>query len=467
MGRPDLWFRTKQSLLRLLSLLTLGLGAAFVPQTFALPVSADTTNDQPWVAGAPIPADPGGGAFTGATEGACTAMIGGKIYVAFGFDPIGGDTRGFRIYDPTTNIWSLGPTPPSLSGRSEGYRGVAHGGKLYCIGGRPTAETWIFDTGTNMWSPGAPEPDPLLRAGATAATYGNSIFMFGGRHVTGGPCSGAAVTNADVDGTILRYDVDQNAWFPAGNMAFPRSDTSVARVGGLIYIFGGCNGTAYPPDVEVYNPRTQTSTVLSASFPGGARSNATAADPQNGSSANASHRIHVVGGWRQGGFLGTFNHVIFDVDQQTFVVGVPLPTHCSPGVDRAEHETVYGGDRLFAVGGSCPAFGLSENNLDIQKLSDPPAQSASVTASSCSNTTFPICAVQPLGSSLVFATGTGFHPLSTITLRSSLQGALAPAVSDVQGAFVTTYLDTVCTGQPGTVTASDGANTASIALTCR
>src|SRR5437870_10918796 len=89
----------------------------------AVAARADTSNDNPWVAGAPIPPDPFGGGATGATEGACASVIGGKIYHAFGFDPGTGDTTGLRIYDPTTDAWTLGPAAPGL-GRSEFYEGV-------------------------------------------------------------------------------------------------------------------------------------------------------------------------------------------------------------------------------------------------------------------------------------------------------------------------------------------------------
>ena len=473
MRTPVCWRSIKSSIVRVFGLFAFGLAFALAPQLSTLSASADTTNTNPWVPLAAIIPDPAGGAITGRTEGACTALIGGKIYVAFGYDAGSGDSRGLRIYDIASNTWALGPTPPSLSGRSEGYRGVAHGGKLYCVGGRPTAETWIFDTGTGTWAPGAPEPDPLLRVGATAATYGDNIFMFGGRHAFGGPCSGPAVTPADVDGTILRYDIDKDAWFPAGNLVHARSDATAARVGGLIYIFGGCNTSANEPDgLEIYDPRTQTSTVDPVPMPGGPRSDAAAGDPQNGSSANASHRIHIAGGEDSAGQDPKSNHIIFDVDQNSFVVGVQMPTHCedygNPTAGRGEHELAYGGDRIYAVGGSCPGFGNSENNLDVQKLSDSETAvaSASVTASTCNGSTFPVCAVQAPGSSLVFSTGTGFKPAAPISLTSALQGSLPPAVTDVQGSFVTTYLDTVCNKQADTITATDGTNTASIPLTC-
>jgi Kelch motif len=110
---------------------------------------AQTASTAPWTAGAPIPPDSAGGALSGRTEGACASMIGGKIYVADGFDPSpGADTTALRIYDPSSNTWALGPSSPG-AGHSEFYEGVAHGGKLYCIGGVPDDPTLIFDTGTN------------------------------------------------------------------------------------------------------------------------------------------------------------------------------------------------------------------------------------------------------------------------------------------------------------------------------
>jgi hypothetical protein len=442
--------------------------SAFV--LFAVVARADTTNDKPWVAGAPIPPDPFGGGLSGRTEGACASVIGGKIYHAFGFDPFSGDTNGLRIYDPTTDTWTLGPAAPG-PGRSEFYEGVAHGGKLYCIGGRPDGNPMIFDTTTSTWSFGTPLPSGP-RSGLAAATFANSIFIFGGRS-PGAPCSGPAIpAGTGLTDNILRYDIDKGTWSGAGNLAVARSDASAARVGRKVYIFGGCNGggtsTAFS-SAEVYDVKTGTSTLLTVPMPS-ARADLAAADPQNGGSANASHRIHITGGTGPGS-LPAGNHIIYDVDENAFSLGVDMPTHCSPPfpptTNRGEHELVYHGDRIFAIGGACPGFGTSINNLDIQKLSDPPSSNASMTAYSCGESTFPSCPVQPAGSSVVFVTGTGFAPLSTVTLTSSSQGALLPAVADLQGQLIGTYVDTQCNGQPDTVTGTDASgNTASITFTC-
>jgi hypothetical protein len=430
---------------------------------------ADTPNEKPWVAGAPIPPNPApGGGATGANEGGCAAVIGGKIYHAFGFDPGSGDTTGLRIYNPTTDTWSLGPSAPP-PGRSEFYQGVAHGGKLYCIGGRPDGNPVVFDTATGIWSFATPLPSGP-RSGLAAATFANSIFIFGGRG-PGAPCSpGAIPAGTGLTSNILRYDIDKGTWSGAGNLVIPRSDATAARVGSKIYIFGGCNTTASYPDFgEVYDIRTGTSTLLPVPMPGGGRADLAAAGPQSGGSANASHRIHITGGANHstGGPSPALNHLMWEVDEEVYEIGVPMPTHCPPGVNRGEHQLNYHGDRIFATGGACPGFGLSINNLDIQKLSDPPPSSASMTAFSCDASTFPPCPVQPPGVSAVFVTGTGFAPLGTVTLASSSQGGLPPAVTDVQGEFTATYVDTSCNGQPDTLIGTDSSgNSATITFVC-
>jgi N-acetylneuraminic acid mutarotase len=231
-------------------------------------IVAQPANDQPWEPLAPVPEMNG-------LAGACSSIIGNKIYVAFGHsgddssDSVQ-DTNRLRIYDIATNLWSFGPSAPPAAGRADAYLGAAKGGKLYCLGGRPNNETWSFDPANDTWEQKASFPDGA-RVGTTSATYGNSIFVFGGRS-DDDPCQSKATT------AIRRYDVDQNAWFSAGNMTLPRSDATVARVGGKIYLFGGCDGgTAtgvFYDSVEIYDPRTATSSLLPGTvLPGGPRAN--------------------------------------------------------------------------------------------------------------------------------------------------------------------------------------------------
>lgn len=495
---------------------------ALMAAVLAVPVTAraDQTGWQtnPWQSLQPLPADPAAGANTGRTEGACDAMIGGKIYVALGFNggPGGSqqDTTALRIFDPTTGIWTIGPSAPAA--KAEGYRGVAHGGSLYCVAGRagstqagfsPASTTLRFNPATMAWTTLAPMPGACnggACVGTAAVTFANNIFVFGGRDSGNGPCTG----NASQE--IYRYDIPTNTWVAAGSLPVPTSDATAARVGGYVYIFGGCNAkggsdpktATYYSTVLRYDPRTGTVATLSAAMPT-PRANAAAGDPQNGSSANASHLIHVTGGLCLNqasgcpapdltGQVVEPNHIAFDVDQQQFTAtpGTEMPRHCTdesyvydpasqatyqsspttPESDRAEQELVYGGDRIYAIGGACPAYGRSVDSVDVQSLSGPgdqPVQSASMTAYGCGTNTFPACSAEPLGLGVVLVTASGFAPLSAVTLTSSSLGVLPATVADVQGEFVTTFLDLRCTGGAQTVTGTDSAgNQASVTFTC-
>jgi N-acetylneuraminic acid mutarotase len=288
-----------------------------------------------------------------ATEGACTAAIGNRIYVAFGLS--GGDSNLLRIYDIETNTWTMGDPAPTR-GRSEFYRGVGHGGRLYCLGGRPNPESWIYDTETGAWAPGAPPPETIV--GATAAVKGNSIYVFGGREGFA-PCTGPAHNR------VWRYDIDEDAWYAAGPLTLPRSDATaeVFQVGQKVYLFGGCDTPAtYYEDVEIYDTVTETSAVVPLAYPGGPRADLAAAPA-------GPHTIRLTGGQRDGLLDPAQNHLIFDADKTTMTAGTPMPTNCPPGVGRGEHELVYHGGRLYAVVGACPGFGISQPNLDMLKLS--------------------------------------------------------------------------------------------------
>ena len=305
-----------------------------------------------WQPLAPVPDPDGPGFRTGRTEGACVASIGNKIYMAYGFDSA--DTQFLRIYDIASDTWSFGPLAPAPVA-SEGYRGVAHGGKLYCVGKRPvgTPDVRSFDPSSGTWTVLTSMSDD--RAGTTAEVFGNAVYVFGGRKAAA-PCSGPAVAPGGGFTTVLRYDIDTDTWSNAGNLAVNRSDATAARVGSEIFIFGGCDGANFD-SVEVYDPITQTSSLLAATLPS-ARSNAAA--------ATVGNDIHVTGGSNSQFPAGT-NHVIFDTTTGTFSVGTPMPTHCPPGAPRGEHELVAHGARIYAVAGACPFFGTSINNLDVLK----------------------------------------------------------------------------------------------------
>jgi hypothetical protein len=344
--------RTGTRLLLALALPALALG--LLAASPALGVPPGQYSSTTWTPASPVP-DPGG------LEGACDGTIGAGIYEAFGLSPSSGDTNALRAYDVSSDTWSVGPSAPT-AGRSEFYQGVTHDGTLYCLGGRSTQESWSFTPSTGTWTALAPEPDPLLRVGAGQAGQGDSVYVFGGRHAPSGPCSGPPVTPADTDGTILRYDIATDTWSPAGNLVVPRTDATATTVGGKIYVFGGCDASGAPLDnLEIYDPRTQTSTLVATPMPGGPRSDM--------ESVAHGKWIHIVGGDGPGFTDPSSNDIIYDTTKGTYSTGPNVPTHCPvAGIGRGELDVQAAGGLLFAIGGSCPGFGASIGNVDVLKF---------------------------------------------------------------------------------------------------
>ena len=313
-----------------------------------------------WTAGTPIP-DPDGaaGPGTGATEGTCAGEFGNRIYVAFGFDSGIGDTALLRVYDVAKDTWSFGPNAPAPM-RSEGYQGVAHGGKLYCMGGRsagPLADLDSFDPASNTWTSLASMTQ--ARAGTAAAGQGNALYVFGGRTTTAPtpPACAGVITPSAAGTTILRYDIDTDTWSNAGNLTVSRSDATAARIGDKIYIFGGCGTAGMLNSIEVYDPKTQMSTLFAGVTLPTARALMAA--------ATAGNEVHLTGGVNS----LPDNYLVFNAVKGTVTAGTPFPTSCPAGVPRAEHSSVAHGNRLYVIGGACPFAGTSRAQLDILKLS--------------------------------------------------------------------------------------------------
>jgi len=329
--------------------------ASLIAAGITLALAGTALAGHAWTSGAPIPDPDGLGGRTGRTEGACASEIGDKIYVAFGYDS--GDSNLLRIYDIASDTWSFGPNGPAPL-RSEGYQGVAHGGKLYCMGGRagsPLPDLDSFNPATNTWTSLASMPQ--ARAGTAAAGQGNGIYVFGGRTTTAPSepaCVGTIAPGAST--TILRYDIDTDSWANAGNLAVSRSDATAARVGAKIYIFGGCGTGSMLNSIEVYDPKTQTSTLLAVTLP---------TQRALMASATAGNEVHLTGGVNS----LPDNYVVFNAVKGTVNVGTPLPTSCPAGFARAEHSSVAHGNRLYVIGGACPFAGTSRAELDILKLS--------------------------------------------------------------------------------------------------
>jgi len=110
--------------------------------------------------------------------GALVGAIGGKLYVAGGFDKLGWMTN-LEIYDPATDTWSPGPSMPS----AENGNGVVLGNRLFSIGGGSNGEHGVFayDAATKTWlTDFAPMPTGRHDIGVAADENSNRIYAVGG-----------------------------------------------------------------------------------------------------------------------------------------------------------------------------------------------------------------------------------------------------------------------------------------------
>ncbi len=139
-------------------------------------------------------------------------------------------TRGeFEALDLTGQSWSC--LPPLPSPRA-GLTATACRGRVYAIagvhmskGGEPFDEVWSFDPALGRWEPGPPLPMAVW--GPAAATVGDVIYVAGGG-------------DGGFRDDLLALDpAADHEWKRLAPLPTPRSDLSLAAVGGQIYAVGG------------------------------------------------------------------------------------------------------------------------------------------------------------------------------------------------------------------------------------
>ena len=236
---------------------------------------------------------------TGRRWGSASAVE-GKCYVigGLGASPSTGTT--VEEYDPATDTWrerSPLPTPRSA------HASAAVNGKVYVIGGGATG-TWrhvgtakvdIYDPATNLWSVGADIPTP--RGGVVAGAIDGYIYVVGGSN-----------RNFAYSDLVDRYHPATNTWKSMAKLPV-KVDFATATVhDGKLYVIGGLDEnndefvSAFDeatPDVYRYDPKANQWTRLSDMTQ---RRMAAGSEMVN-------RRILVIGGREQRDCCGSLNSV--------------------------------------------------------------------------------------------------------------------------------------------------------------
>ncbi|MCA1218812.1 Kelch repeat-containing protein [Streptomyces sp. 8L] len=179
----------------------------------------------------------------------------GKLYSGFGDPGISingtGDSNELYVLDPGADTWK------QLTDATDAREAPGHGfigDKLYVAGGwsgpelNPDPKLEVYDSSTDTWSTGAPDPRP--HAGSGSAVLDGKLYLVGGCDVDCG------VSDVTV------YDPASDTWSQAADYPEPVSWASCASVDGKLYCAGGATNAGNIAHTYVYDPASDTWTRL-------------------------------------------------------------------------------------------------------------------------------------------------------------------------------------------------------------
>jgi hypothetical protein len=178
------------------------------------------------------------------------AFIGGKVYLAGGFDNDGNGVPSLDVYNPATRQWSAGAAPP------HSYAAAAAAvlnGKMYIVGGcdqgnGQCGETTVqvYDAATDTWSTAAPYPIPV--SDQSCGAIAGKLYCAGGWSLTQSTSAGYV------------YDPGSNSWHPILSMPADVYNAAYAVADGELLISGGAvdDGTVVTNQGFGYDPAAGT-----------------------------------------------------------------------------------------------------------------------------------------------------------------------------------------------------------------
>jgi N-acetylneuraminic acid mutarotase len=156
-----------------------------------------------------------------------------------------------EAYDPSTDTWTSKKAMPTS--RHHASSSLVDG-KIYVFGGRTVANSSLANLNNNeMYNPQKVEwmllePMPSKRSGIAAATYNDTIFVFGGEDAGG--------VNPKTYGNNENFNPATGLWTSKESLPTPRHGLSATTVNDQIFVIGGGPeaGLSVSNANEVYNP---------------------------------------------------------------------------------------------------------------------------------------------------------------------------------------------------------------------
>ena len=193
---------------------------------------------------------------TVAQENSVTEMD-GKLYLSGGLknNEFTDFVKKIYEYDPVTDAWTA---CADFDKQIHHNASAAVDGVLYSIGGysgpypggEMLADVHALDSVTGEWQEKAPLPRAI--AAATAVTFQDEIYLFGGTLL---------FNSGEYNPDVLKYSPARDQWEKVGTFARTREHFSAVVLGGKIYLVGGRKyegGFSTFPYLDAYNPATNT-----------------------------------------------------------------------------------------------------------------------------------------------------------------------------------------------------------------
>ena len=197
-----------------------------------------------------------------------------NAYIAVGdrFYLVGGrGERAVEIYDPATQTWETGSTPPF---QMHHFQAAAFDGKIYVMGAftenfpaeKPIPNIYIYDPANDAWTMGPEIPEDRRRGAAGVVVYNDQFYIVCG------------IQNGHLDGHVNwldRYDPATDTWTQLADAPRARDHFHAAVLDGKLYAAAGrrswhATGQVFQLTenaVDVYDFATDTWTTLEANLP--------------------------------------------------------------------------------------------------------------------------------------------------------------------------------------------------------
>ena len=242
-------------------------------------------------------------------------LPGGRVLVSGGYNTILGSLDSAELYDPQARTFAL--LPARLAVPRELFTATTLAdGRLLIVGGfnthrgRTQASAEIYDPAARTFTPTGSLATDRFGQDAVRLADGRVLIVGGTHWFVRRPA--AKLASAEI------YDPQTGRFHDAGLLHFPRDrPTATLLPGGTVLVAGGQNDAGEPEQAELFDPKTETFSLLPGKMAAPRMAHAAASLPDG--------LVLLAGGWSVPLSATTGSAERYDPDTRLFSPLPPLP----------------------------------------------------------------------------------------------------------------------------------------------